>query len=62
MHRLEQILQYDMVALLGDGTLLEYDQPKVLLEQESMFAELYKISTRGLPPDPTGQKAGFGHT
>ncbi|KIW14386.1 hypothetical protein PV08_07168 [Exophiala spinifera] len=42
MHRLDHILRYDMVALLEDGRLLEYDQPGVLLAQESKFAQLYQ--------------------
>lgn len=42
MHRLDHISRYDMIAFLQDGRLVEYDQPGVLLEQESRFAQLYK--------------------
>lgn len=42
MHRLKHIHQYDKVALLDSGFLLEFDKPQALLERESSFAELYQ--------------------
>ncbi|PTB72853.1 P-loop containing nucleoside triphosphate hydrolase protein [Trichoderma longibrachiatum ATCC 18648] len=41
MHRLEHIRRYDKVALLDDGKLLEYGDPKELLAGETELARLY---------------------
>ena len=40
-HRLDTILDFDRIALLGGGELLECDTPKALLGRESLFRELY---------------------
>ena len=42
MHRLTHIAHYDRVALLDNGTLMEYDNPTTLLAGESKFADLYR--------------------
>lgn len=40
-HRLETVLDYDKIMVLGGGKLLEFDSPKVLKEREgSYFAKL----------------------
>ncbi|KAH7359713.1 multidrug resistance-associated protein [Pyrenochaeta sp. MPI-SDFR-AT-0127] len=44
MHRLTNITQYDKVALLDDGHLMEFDTPQTLLSQDSRFARLYQSS------------------
>ena len=40
-HRLDTILDFDRIALLSAGKLVELDSPKVLLERDSAFRELY---------------------
>ena len=42
MHRLQHVMQYDRVALLGDGELLEYDKLLTLINGATRFAELYR--------------------
>lgn len=46
MHRLNHVLKYNKVALLGDGVLLEFDDTASLLAKETQFAELYRSSSR----------------
>ena len=45
-HRLETILDFDRIALMKDGELVEFDTPKALLSRNSAFKELYE-STAG---------------
>jgi ABC-type multidrug transport system fused ATPase/permease subunit len=40
-HRLDTILDFDRVALMRDGELVEFDAPQTLLSRESAFKELY---------------------
>lgn len=40
-HRLDTILDFGRIALLGGGELKELDSPKALLGRDSMFKELY---------------------
>ena len=40
-HRLDTILDFDRVALLGKGELVEFEEPGVLLGRGSRFRELY---------------------
>ncbi|KAL7924395.1 multidrug resistance-like protein [Trichoderma austrokoningii] len=45
-HKLDAILDYDKVAILDDGKLMEFDAPRKLLSQQnSIFKDLYLIST-----------------
>lgn len=44
MHRLKHVSRYDKVALLDNGTLVEYDQPQSLLARDSRFADLMKLN------------------
>jgi len=41
-HRLNTILDFDRIAVLGGGELKEFDRPEVLLGRRSMFRELYE--------------------
>jgi ABC-type multidrug transport system fused ATPase/permease subunit len=40
-HRLDTILDFDRVALLSDGKLVEFDSPQELLRRPSAFKDLY---------------------
>ena len=40
-HRLDTILDFGRIALLGNGELKELDSPSVLLGRDSLFRELY---------------------
>ena len=42
-HRLDTILDFDRIALLRNGELVEYDSPANLLGRTSQFRELYEI-------------------
>jgi len=42
-HRLETILDFDRIAVLDRGRLVECDSPKKLLATESAFKELYGV-------------------
>ncbi|KAM0463152.1 hypothetical protein ACHAPV_003278 [Trichoderma viride] len=45
-HKLDAILDYDKVAVLDDGKLMEFDAPRKLLSrQNSIFKDLYLVST-----------------
>ncbi|KND86897.1 Canalicular multispecific organic anion transporter 2 [Tolypocladium ophioglossoides CBS 100239] len=45
-HKLDAILDYDKVAVLDDGRLVEFDAPRKLLAQgNSVFKELYLLAT-----------------
>ncbi|KAI9709499.1 MAG: hypothetical protein M1820_003259 [Bogoriella megaspora] len=43
-HRLETIMDFDRIAVLDQGSLLEYDQPHVLLGRDSRYKALYESS------------------
>jgi ATP-binding cassette, subfamily C (CFTR/MRP), member 1 len=40
-HKLDTILDFDKVAVLDSGRLVEFDDPYVLLNRESAFSKLY---------------------
>lgn len=40
-HRLDSIIGFDRIAVLGDGQLLEFDTPQTLLNEQSAFWGLY---------------------
>jgi ATP-binding cassette subfamily C (CFTR/MRP) protein 1 len=42
-HRLETILDFDRIAVLDRGMLVECDTPKKLLARESAFKRLYEV-------------------
>ncbi|RFU28640.1 hypothetical protein B7463_g7701, partial [Scytalidium lignicola] len=44
-HRLKTILDFDKVAVIDKGRLLEYENPTVLLSQQSAFRDLYRSLT-----------------
>lgn len=45
-HKLDTILDFDKVAMLDNGNLVEFDDPYVLLNNpESAFAKLYSSTT-----------------
>ncbi|KAL3417106.1 multidrug resistance-associated protein 1 [Phlyctema vagabunda] len=41
-HRLDTILDFDRIALLGEGKLVEIDTPQALLSTSSAFKDLYE--------------------
>ncbi|UKZ55509.1 hypothetical protein TrVGV298_009333 [Trichoderma virens] len=43
MHRLQHIRRYNKAAVFGDGKLLEYDDPKILLSGDTNLAKLYSF-------------------
>jgi ABC-type multidrug transport system fused ATPase/permease subunit len=44
-HRLKTIVDYDRVLVLGEGTILEFEAPQILLsQQDSIFGELCRKS------------------
>ncbi|KAL0931143.1 ABC transporter [Colletotrichum truncatum] len=45
MHRLKHVSQYDIVALFGDGELLEAGEPSALIAADTRFAELYRMNS-----------------
>jgi ATP-binding cassette, subfamily C (CFTR/MRP), member 1 len=40
-HRLETIVNFDEIAVLSDGMLVEFGEPRELLGRESAFRELW---------------------
>jgi ABC-type multidrug transport system fused ATPase/permease subunit len=40
-HHLKHVLRYDKVALLDNGSLVEFDEPDKLIGGGTKFAELY---------------------
>lgn len=45
-HKLEPIMGFDRVAVLSSGRVVEFDEPKKLVEQEdSAFRRLFELST-----------------
>lgn len=43
-HKLDSILEFDKVAVLDSGDLVEFDSPRALLSRDSVFRELYDRS------------------
>lgn len=44
-HKLDTVLDFDKVALLEAGSLVEFDSPYTLLSKPSAFSKLYNSST-----------------
>lgn len=44
MHRLEALVNFDMVAVLSEGRLVEYAPPSELLARPSAFKTLFESS------------------
>ncbi|CAM1501184.1 Fc.00g103460.m01.CDS01 [Cosmosporella sp. VM-42] len=47
MHKFNSILDFDKVAVLDSGSLLEFDAPGRLLERDSTFRMLYHLYSQG---------------
>lgn len=45
MHKLSSVPRYDMVALFGNGELLEIGRPAELIARNTQFSELYRLGT-----------------
>ncbi|KAF4311832.1 Metal resistance protein YCF1-like protein 2 [Botryosphaeria dothidea] len=43
-HKLNSIMEFDKVAVLDSGDLVEFDHPRALLSRDSVFRELYDRS------------------
>lgn len=41
-HRLDTIIDFDRIAVMQDGELIEFDAPEALLKTDSAFRELYE--------------------
>ncbi|KAI9647609.1 hypothetical protein NHQ30_003994 [Ciborinia camelliae] len=46
-HRLDTILDFDKIAVMDKGMLVEFDKPEILLEKQSLFRELYHAYKSG---------------
>lgn len=45
-HKIQTILDHDLVAVIDNGSVVELDSPAALLSREdSIFSELYRLST-----------------
>lgn len=44
-HRLDTIIDFDAIAVMDQGCVIEYGAPKALLRQPSAFRELYQVQT-----------------
>ncbi len=44
-HKLDTILDFDKVAVLDCGRLVEFDDPYALLNRDSAFSKLYNTTT-----------------
>lgn len=42
-HRLDSVLNFDRIAVLSDGQLVEFDNPQVLLNRPTAFRDLYNL-------------------
>jgi ATP-binding cassette subfamily C (CFTR/MRP) protein 1 len=49
-HRLDTVTDFDKVAVLASGELIEFDTPGSLLARPSAFRELY-LTQKGEEPD-----------
>ena len=54
-HRLNTIVDFDRVAVISKGELIEYDSPKILLGQPSAFREAYEKSSHGRVDEATSE-------
>ena len=52
-HRLETIIDFDRIAVIRSGQLIEFDTPEALLSRDSAFKELQRLDqyVRMLMPD-----------
>ena len=44
-HRLDTVLDFDRIAVLDHGELVEFDTPSALLGRDSVFKKLYEANT-----------------
>jgi ABC-type proline/glycine betaine transport system ATPase subunit len=60
-HKLDTILDFDKVAVLDKGVLVEYDDPYVLLNNpDSAFARLYNSTDAGQENEVVDDEDGPG--
>jgi ATP-binding cassette, subfamily C (CFTR/MRP), member 1 len=56
-HRLDTIVDFDKIAVLEKGVLIEYDSPVELLSKRSHFRNLYEMyKTKTTDEDEMGQR------
>lgn len=46
VHRLNTIMNFDRVAVIASGKLVEYGRPQQLLGRDSAFKSLYELSVQ----------------
>lgn len=42
-HRLDTVIDFDRIAVLEGGNLIECDKPEVLLSRQSAFKAMYEV-------------------
>jgi ABC-type multidrug transport system fused ATPase/permease subunit len=47
--RVDHVLNFDKVAMLDKGKLVEFDSPRTLLGRESLFRDFYSASVQHQP-------------
>ena len=50
-HRLSTIAMMDRIVVVDDGRIIEEGTPEELIEQEGLFARLWKRQTGGFMPE-----------
>ena len=41
-HRLDTIVDFDLIVVMDEGRIVEYDAPSALLNRSSVFKEMYE--------------------
>lgn len=60
-HKLDSIINFDLVVVLDAGKVIELDDPKVLVSRPSVFKELYDYSRTGASKKMLQRRAAMAH-